>query len=336
MTAYDRYLRCLSTSQPRKCPTMFKRHYLIGYIAYYPAVLQNGSLETYIQSVLNTPFNTSMIRFTAWITGDPRVYSYDKGKNSSLIEICNFETEQTCYKSNSLEIYCSGEKIFPGFDATLLSQVRFLFNIRGMVYTYIANKTYFPNTFENQMTSVQNSKNKTVLTIRSTGNYNIGITDSVQNIYYDLTRGWNNYLTLIVRGTESFFQSGTGVLVNGCPKEYVESQFKRRRRDVNCSSECQNVAENAENSFINASMLEDICNYDCETSGDPSISAFASGLANSILMAQITDIASINTFEVLSATTTTTTPPIGAGPSNKVELWTVLFAFIAFSYVAWY
>lgn len=123
------FLKC-TNAQLISCDVEIKRAVILNMLSYFPFVIQ-GRLLNFIDEIANsTGFmssgnsTTNDNRTTVWVTGDPHIFSIQKG-----LETCNFLTQLVCVQTKTLQVNCTGAKVSNDLPVTMLSEIRIQFKI---------------------------------------------------------------------------------------------------------------------------------------------------------------------------------------------------------------
>ena len=282
MVKFQAYIKCVLLKLG--CGTEMNRLYMVGLIMNYN-ISFTGELSDYINYMFGTNVVTAVSMRSVWIGSDPQIYS-----TSNYHQICNFNSTLYCLQSNPLTVNCTAKSI-GSLSVTYLSSVILQFNIKNLKYYYIANDVSFPSTFTNNLSIITDSSGNKILEISSPSSNRITIIDYVDNLALSLGK-WSDFYFFILRAPETIFTYGSGILVEGCPSQYLGSFFRRRKRALSSDVEaaCALKAQaNTGDDAMNSTTIYNMCVYDVTSTNNISLAGMAGAIADAAKQLKLTD-----------------------------------------------
>lgn len=196
-----------------------------------------------------------IVRKTTYVTGDPHVYSYKKE-----YEVCELgsSTSSTLFQSPQMRIYGNDTRVTNApLNVTQLNSLKIEFTIDSMVHTYYADQNMIDDYFDNGTDGAGSvlkdvNSNWVVYFLRTTlenvYNYYKEIYDHRTLTTISINR-WETFYTVMVRAPHSYYESSSGILVNGCSSppiiNHPTSAIGHSRRPVRAFAAANRQRRNA-------------------------------------------------------------------------------------------
>ncbi|CAF0870631.1 unnamed protein product [Brachionus calyciflorus] len=226
--------------------------------------------ECYSNSKFKCSKGDELVRYTTWITGVSHIFSF---KNK--YELCSIGENALCFQYRNFKILCSD--FYAGgsdLQATVLTSLKFVYQVSDSEQvSYEANRTSFPNTFNNGLLNIYDDKNPNIklakLIITEDSTNVIYIPNSDVHIFFSK---WNSFYSIYIRTTNETYSESSGLLYEGCPIENNLPSRKEREISEECVSECSNIEFSIKEENMSEDIIRDACLFDCNEIGIESTS----------------------------------------------------------------
>jgi hypothetical protein len=191
-------------------------------------------------------------RVTVAVFGDPHIAQF----NETKLQTCSAPGEQIYLENDFIIISANNSLVRPNGKATVIKKLKIqLMDKAGKVKAkFTAENSHLPNSFDGGKDKIKIDDHEAEV---SEKNKRIKIKIPSAGLVIFIIRYKDMYPLVMIRGSESLFNSSSGLLIDGCV-ETVSRKISRRKRDAACDAAC--ASGNSEQ--------EECCKFDCTETGD--------------------------------------------------------------------
>ncbi|RNA35199.1 insulin-like growth factor-binding complex acid labile [Brachionus plicatilis] len=237
--------------------------------------------ECYSNSKYKCPKGDELVRHTTWLTGDPHLYSY---KNK--YELCSTGQDAVCFQYGDFELRCSDAGLGGSNQlATVLVNLKFIYRLSGSLnISFEANKTSFPNSFDNGLTTIYNNEknpyfNDILVELINAQDGSKVIYIPRANTHIFISK-WNSFYSITLRATHETYSESVGYLYEGCRlQDQMTPRIKRQvmeKQKLDCQAECSKIQFSTDEENMPEDVIRDACSFDCIEIGIDSITMIKS------------------------------------------------------------